>query len=91
MGLETGFIKYVIKTPLTVVGFTSMFIFGGIILTFLNTISEVLSGNIIGGFLEYFIYSALPPTSLGVILVTVIVGTLVAGLKWYIAMLMRRS
>lgn len=91
MGLETGFLKYIIKTPITVVGFISMYIFGGVILTFLNTISNIFSGNIIDAFLEYFIYSAIPPISLEHVFFQVIVGTLVAGFNWYIAMVKLRG
>ena len=91
MGLETGLIKYIIKTPITAVGFTSMYIFGGAILTFFNTISEILSGNFIEYFIEYFIYSALPPTSLRHIFIQVLAGTLVAGFNWYIAILKFRG
>ena len=91
MGLETGFLKYIIKTPITVVGFISMYIFGGVILTFLNTISNIFSGNIIDAFFEYFIYSAIPPISLEHVFFQVIVGTLVAGFNWYIAMVKLRG
>lgn len=86
MGNEIGFLKYVIKTPFTPVGFVSMYIFGGFFLTLFNTFFEIFSGNFIGVFLEYFIYNALPPTSLQQIFVQVAVGSLVAGFKWYMAM-----
>jgi len=89
MGIGEGVIKYVIFTPLTVVGFICMYIFGGAIITLLNTLGQLFSGHFIEAFLEYFVYSALPPTSIGHIFIQVIVGTLVAGLKWFIAMGMR--
>jgi hypothetical protein len=85
MSYETGFIKYVVKTPLTVVGFMSMYVFGGGILTLVNTTSELFSGNFVNAFLEYFIFSALPPTSINQIIMSVAAGSVVAGIKWYIA------
>ena len=86
MGLETGLVKYVVFTPLTIVGFVSMYVFGGGIITFLNTMMYLFSGNFIESFMEYFIYSALPPTSITHIIFQVAVGSLIAGLKWYAAM-----
>ncbi|WP_156146068.1 hypothetical protein [Methanococcoides methylutens] len=87
MSLEIGFLKYVVKTPLTSkVGYVSMYLFGGTVLTFFNTISELFSGNFVNAFLEYFVYSALPPTSLSNLIVQPIVGSVVAGISWYIAM-----
>jgi len=89
MGLEEGFIKYIIFTPLTMVGFICMYIFGGGIITFLNTIIYVFSGNFWEAFIEYFINSALPPTSMFQVIFQVIIGSLVAGLKWFMAMTLR--
>ena len=89
MGIAGGAIKYVIFTPLTIVGFVCMYIFGGVIITLFNTLNQLFSGNFIEAFLEYFVYSALPPTSLSHILIQVVVGTLVAGFKWFVAMAAR--
>jgi len=89
MGLGEGFVKYVIYTPLTIVGFVSMYIFGGVILTLFNSLSALFSGNFFQAILEYFVYSALPPTSIGHVLLQVAVGSLVAGSKWLIAMAQR--
>lgn len=89
MGIGEGVIKYVIFTPLSVVGFICMYIFGGAIITLFSTLGQLFSGHFIEAFLEYFVYSALPPTSIGHIFIQVIVGTLVAGLKWFIAMAIR--
>jgi hypothetical protein len=91
MSIESGFLKYLVLTPLTVVGFASMYVYGGFILTILNTIKYTFSGNFLDAFLEYFVYSALPPTSLEHVLMQVITGTFAAGVKWYFAMLMIRS
>jgi hypothetical protein len=86
MSLESGLLKYIIKTPLTFVGFASMYVYGGLILTFVITAKYMLSGNFIDAFLEYFVYSALPPSSFDHIILQVIAGTVVAGMKWYFAM-----
>lgn len=86
MGIVAGVGKYIIFTPLTVVGFACMYIFGGTLITLSNTLSQLFSGHFIEAFLEYFIYSALPPTSISHVLFQVIIGTSIAGLKWFIAM-----
>ena len=91
MGLEEGFIKYIIFTPITIVGFISMYIFGGGIVTFFNTASYLFSGNFWEAFIEYFVNSALPPTSIAQVIFQVIAGTVVAGMKWFIAMSLRSS
>ena len=89
MGIGEGVIKYIIFTPLTVVGFVCTYIFGGAIITLFTTLGHLFSGNFIDAFVEYFINSALPPTSFLKVIFQVIVGTLVAGIKWFIAMALR--
>jgi hypothetical protein len=89
MGIGVGAIKYILYTPLTIVGFICMYIFGGTIVTFFNTLGQLFSGNFINAFLEYFVYSALPPTSISHIFIQVLIGTLVAGSKWFFAMAIR--
>jgi len=91
IGILVGLPKYLIFTPLTVVGFISMYIFGGVIITFINTVGNLLSGDFIHAFIEYFINSALPPSSIQQVLLQVVAGTLIAGSKWFIAMLLRGS
>jgi hypothetical protein len=86
MGLGEGFIKYMIFTPLTIVGFISMYIFGGMITTFFNTVLYLLAGNFLEAFLEYFVTNALPPTSITHVIFQVAVGTFIAGSKWLMAM-----
>lgn len=85
MSYETGFFKYILFTPLTFVGATSMYVFGGGIMTLLNTFHHLFSGDFINAFLEYFIMSALPPTSIGQIVIQIAVGSVVAGINWYLA------
>ena len=62
------------------------YLFGGTILTLFNTLNQLFSGQFIEAFLQYFIYSALPPTSLSHVLFQVLVGTSIAGFKWFVAM-----
>ena len=89
MGIGAGVVKYMIFTPLTIVGFVSLYLFGGTIITLFATLNQLFSGHFIDAFLQYFIYSALPPISLGHIMFQVVVGTSIAGLKWFIAMAIR--
>ncbi len=85
MSYETGFFKYIILTPLTVVGAISMYVYGGGIVTLFSTINYMLSGGFIEAFIEYFVTSALPPTSIGHIVFQIMVGSVAAGIKWYLA------
>ena len=87
MGTIPGAIKYAIFTPLTVVGFVSMYIFGGGIMTLFNTVQHLFLGDFVQAFLEYFLLSALPPASVEHVLLNVIVGTLVAAVKWFGALM----
>ena len=87
MSLEAGFIKYVLKTPTTSIkGYGCMYVFGGTIVTLFNALSEIYSGNFVNAALEYFVYSALPPTSLFNIFVQPFVGSSIAGILWYFSM-----
>ena len=84
MGYITGLLKYVIKTPLTIVGFVSMYIFGGGILSVWNGLSHLVTGqNVLEAILVYFMTEYLPPTSIEEILFQTAVGTIVAGLSWF--------
>lgn len=81
---ELGFVKYVVKTPLTVVGFVSMYLFGGGILSVFSGISHLItSRNLFEAILVYFLTEYLPTTSIGDVIVQVVVGSLVAGAVWY--------
>ena len=84
LGYERGLIKYIIKTPLTVVGFVSMYIFGGGILSLFDGISHLFTEqNVFEAMLVYFISEHLPPTSIEGVLIQTIVGSIGAGLLWY--------
>lgn len=81
---ELGLLKYVVKTPLTVVGFVSMYIFGGGIMSVIAGLGHLFTTrNMFEAILVYFLTEYLPPTSIGDVLAQVVVGTLVAGVLWY--------
>ena len=85
MSYETGFFKYILFTPITFVGAMSMYAYGGGIVTLLNTFHHLFSGGFIEAFIEYFITSALPPTSIEHIIFQIMTGSIAAGIKWYLA------
>ncbi len=86
MAYEEGLLKYIIFTPLTLVGAVSLYIYGGGILALLNALPHVVSGDFIEAAIQYFLHTALPPTSIGQVIVQIIVGTFTAGIKWFVAM-----
>jgi hypothetical protein len=89
MGIGIGLPKYMINTFLSLWGFVCMYLFGGTITTLFNTLSYLFSGRFIEAFIEYFINSALPPTSIEHIIGQAIIGVMVAGASWFIAMAAR--
>jgi len=54
-----------------------------------NSLGHLFSGNFIEAFVEYFVNSALPPTSVGKVFFQAFVGACVAGISWFIAMARR--
>lgn len=86
MGLIEGMFKYMIFMPLTLVGFVCMYTFGGGLITLSKTWMYIFEGNFLEAALEYFFRRALPPTSLEHVLFQVFIGTVIAGLKWFIGM-----
>jgi hypothetical protein len=84
MGYLTGLVKYIVKTPLTVVGFVSMYIFGGGILSVLDGLSHLATDqNVFEAVLVYFFSKYLPPTSIEDVLIQAAIGSLVAGFLWF--------
>lgn len=86
MSYEAGLVKYLLYTPITAVGAASMYIYGGGIVTLICTLPHLISGDYCQACVEYFLSSALPPTSLGQIIEQILAGTVAAGAKWYVAM-----
>jgi len=82
LGPEKGLIKYIIKTPLTVVGFISMYIHGGLWLSLYQGLTHLDEG-LISAFFHYLVTEYLPPTSVGDVVFQVAVGAGMAGLSWY--------
>ncbi|MDD4496641.1 MAG: hypothetical protein PHV51_00585 [Methanosarcinaceae archaeon] len=62
-----------------------MYAYGGGIVTFFSTFNHLLSGGFINAFIEYFINSALPPSSIEHVIFQIMVGSVAAGIKWYLA------
>lgn len=84
MGYLIGLVKYIVKTPLTVVGFVSMYIFGGGILSVLDGLSHLATEqNVFETILVYFFSKYLPPTSIEDVVIQAAVGSLVAGFLWF--------
>lgn len=84
MGYLTGLLKYIVKTPLTVVGFVSMYIFGGSIFSVLSGLTHLFTErSVMEAIMVYFLTEYLPPTSIEDVIGQVIAGTVVAGLLWF--------
>lgn len=84
MGYVLGLLKYIIKTPLTVAGFISMYIFGGGILSVWSGLSHFFTGqNVLDAIVAYFLAEYLPPTSIEEVIIQTAVGSTVAGLLWF--------
>lgn len=70
-----------IKTPLTAVGFISMYIFGGSIFSVLSGLTHLFtSRNVLESLMVYFFTEYLLPTSVEGVIGQVIAGTVVAEL-----------
>ena len=91
MGINKGALKYFVYTLLSGTGFVCMYLFGGVVITFFSTLNHLFAGNFIEAFIEYYITSALPPTSVGQVIGTAILGAGVAAVKWAIAMVIYRA
>lgn len=77
-----GFLKYVFKGPFT--NPVAFYIFGAGILAIVEALPHLADGNFIQMVVTYFAVKHLPPTSIGQILSQTILGTFVAGVKWFI-------
>ena len=88
MGIGIGLPKYIIGVLLSA-AFIPMYIFGAGIITLFKTFEHIFTGDFVSAFLQYYIYSQLPPTSIEVIFTNAIVGAVVAGFSWFFAMAKR--
>ena len=83
-GPERGLVKYIIKTPLTIVGFISMYIFGGSIFSVASGLTHLFtSRSVIEAIMVYFFTEYLPPTSIEDVIAQAFIGSVVAGCLWY--------
>lgn len=62
----------------------AMYIYGAGLLAFLNALSEAVGGSFIVAVLDYFITKYLPPTSAEQVVVQLMIGAVVASIKWYV-------
>jgi len=76
-----GLIKYVIKSPIK--NFVPMYLFGGGVRALFEALVAGADSGFIAATLQYFVTKYLPPTSLGQIIVQVLMGSVVAGAIWY--------
>lgn len=84
LGAERGLVKYIVKTPLTIVGFISMYIFGGSIFSIASGITHLLtSRSVLEATMIYFLTEYMPPTSIEDVILQAIAGSITAGLLWY--------
>lgn len=63
-----------------------MYLFGGTIVTLFKTLDKLFTGQYIEAAIQYYIHSALPPTSLEHVLGQAVLGAIVASLFWLIGM-----
>ena len=82
MGYVFGLFKYWIKGPFT--NPIAFYIYGAGILALMNALPHFIDGNLIQMLFQYFFTKYLPPTSVGQVIMQVVVGTLVAGLRWFV-------
>ena len=84
LGYERGLVKYIVKTPLTLVGFVSMYIFGGGLLSIASGLTHLFtSKSVFEAVMVYFLTEYLPPTSIEDVIAQVVIGTFTAGFLWY--------
>ena len=83
MGYVLGLVKYLVKGPFT--NPVAFYIYGASILAVLNALPHFLQGDFVMTVADYFVTRYLPPTSVGQVVGQVLIGTLVAGLKWFVS------
>lgn len=86
MGRHAGAVKYAFFTPLTVVGFISMYIYGGLFMSVISSLPHLIAGDFMSAFMTYLMTEALPPTSIADVVFQAAFGTGAATIKWFMAM-----
>lgn len=82
MGYVAGLLKYWLKGPFT--NPVAFYVYGAGLLALLNATPHVVEGEFVQMALEYLVTKYLPPTSVGQIIGQVLIGTFVAGIKWFV-------
>ena len=82
MGYSAGLLKYWVKGPFT--NPVAFYIYGAGLLALLNAALYLVEGEFVQMTLEYFVTKYLPPTSVGQMVWQVLIGTFVAGVKWFV-------
>jgi len=82
MSYFLGMLKYIFKGPIT--NPVSFYIFGAGILAVLNSLPHLIDGNFVMVVVDYFATKHLPPTSVEQALTQTVLGSTVAGLKWFL-------
>lgn len=82
MGYNVGFVKYVVKGPFT--NPVAFYIYGAGLLAVLNAAPHFVQDQFVRMALEYFLTKYLPPTSVGQVVGQILIGTVGAGVKWFV-------
>lgn len=82
MGYVEGFIRYVVKGPFT--NPVAFYIYGAGLLSLLNATPHLVDGQYVQMALDYFVTKYLPPTSFGQVVGQTMIGTVGAGVKWFL-------
>jgi len=82
MGYVEGLVKYVVKGPFT--NPVAFYIYGAGLLAFLNAAPHLLDGQYVQMAVDYFATKYLPPTSVGQVVGQTVIGSVGAGVKWFL-------
>jgi len=82
MNYLVGMLKYIVKGPVT--NPVSFYIFGAGVLAVLNAFPHFLDGNFVAMAADYFVTKYLPATSVEQAITQTVLGSSVAGVKWYL-------
>lgn len=77
-----GMLKYIFKGPFT--NPVAFYIFGAGILAVINATPHFLEGDFVMTMFDYFATKHLPPSSVSQIVVQTVLGSTVAGIKWFL-------
>lgn len=82
MSYLLGMLKYIFKGPFT--NPVAFYIFGAGILAVVNAFPHLLDGNFAMMAVDYFATKHLHPTSIEQVVTQTVLGSVVAGVKWFI-------